>query len=189
MLYAGDRVADLKRFSELDSFFLPLVSQFNSARDNVACGPWNGSDSPFASVFHHLRCLSNVSSPKDPCSFDDGFKLSRVSRCFSTKSSVWIGEKRISIAVLARYHDLDKPNPGLKRYNGLLLVSPGSEDLEKRATAISNIMISPALVYVDGIFSPIFCFLTLYTAALDVWSTYWWSFVNGVESLLQDDVS
>lgn len=120
---------------------------------------------------------------------NNGFTLNRVCRRFSTKVSIVVGERRISIAVLARYDYSGTAQPVLRRYNGLFLVSPGSEWLEDWTNPPHELVRSIGLEPVDGTFAPVFCFLALYAVALDVWSLHWWSFVEGVERLLEDDVS
>ena len=169
---------------------MPLVSQLDTERDNIAYGPWNGCTGSFSSIFHHLRCLGidkHDSSRKDARS--PGFKLSRVTRCFQTATrTARIAEKRISIAVLARYRNIHDQKPICRRYNGLLLVSPGSEELEDQPLSLYEV-IRKQLESFEGPLTPVFGFLALYFAALNMWYSNWMNFIGAVEALLHDEVS
>lgn len=194
------RFCELTRFCELDRFYLPLTSQLNPRRDNISNGPWEvdrGPFAPFAHIFHHLRCLSGEKAClRENCHLW-GFKLDRVSRCFSTHKEEWVGERRISIAVVARFHEEKDP----ARCNSLLLMSPGSDLVETKMESAAGsevedwksspdqMMDSLRLSRVGGDYAPVFTFLVLYASAIDLWSLHWRDFVRSVENLRQDDVS
>lgn len=184
MVHSLSRAQDGDRFCELDKFYLPLTSQLNARRDNIVFGPWADDRGPFSCIFHHLRCLSGESSCQDTTFRLSGFKLNRVSRCFSTKTTEWVGERRISIAVVSRFAEKND----MRRCNSLLFLSPGSDRVGELSQSPDEALNTIGLERVMGEFAPVFIFLVIYAAAIGVWSQHWWHFVRSVENLRQDDV-
>jgi hypothetical protein len=175
---------DGERFFELDRFYLPLTTQLNPRRDNADVGPWNAPGFKFSHVFHHLRCLSGEEACLKESSVS-GLKLNRVSRDFSTKTDERVGERRISIVVVARFSETQDP----ERCNSLLLLSPGSDFVDECSQCPDLVARTLRLEHVRGKLAPVFSFLVLYASAIDLWSQHWWHFVKAVEKLRQDEVS
>lgn len=89
---------------------------------------------------------------------------------------------------MARYRNIHDQKPICRRYNGLLLVSPGSEELEDQPVSLYEV-IRKQLESFEGPLTPVFGFLALYFAALNMWYSNWMNFIGAVEALLHDEVS
>ena len=190
----GDVLKDAP-FLDLGQFFFPLATELDARRDNCSWGVWNGSDSPAWGILHHLKCFSAIAGPdgkrmqgKDPNSILEGLRLERAKRSLGTKANVFVGERRISIAVLAAASSSASTRtrePDVRRYNALCVVSPGGQFKPHDPLETSMTL---EIQQTSELWAPVVCFLTIFACATRMWFEYWGTFLDAVD-MFEDDVS
>ncbi|VUC22301.1 unnamed protein product [Clonostachys rosea] len=188
-------------------FVFPLCRKLDFRHDNRAWGwPVAWSHDPveqaacpchsFAGIMHHMQCLSLAPRPDikelqgvPPNRKIEGLSLNRQYGALVKDKSIFIGERRISIAVTALCNRSMGPDskdlkPTLKRYNAMCVVSPGSEDSDDLGRLLSTIRTSryPQLSGFDKTHVPVAVFLMIYSSIIPLWSSFWISFLDGIDA-------
>ncbi|KAL6860008.1 hypothetical protein ACO1O0_004032 [Amphichorda felina] len=190
----GDVLKDAP-FLDLGQFFFPLASELDTRRDNSLWEVWNGSDSPAWGILHHLKCFSAIAGPdgkrmegKDPNCTLEGLRLVRAKRSLGPKANVFVGERRISIAVLAAASSSASTctrEPDARRYNALCVVSPGGRFKPPDPLETSRML---DIQQTSGHWAPVVCFLTIFACATRMWFEYWDTFLDTVDMFEDDNI-
>ncbi|KAK7223549.1 hypothetical protein V2G26_011552 [Clonostachys chloroleuca] len=197
----------LKPSRWVTDFIFPLCRKLDFRHDSRAWGwPVAWSHDPveqdgcpchvFAGIMHHMQCLSLAPRPDvkellgvPPDRKVEGLSLNRQYGALVKDKNIFIGERRISIAVTALCNRSMEPDtkdlkPSLERYNAMCVVSPGSEDSDDLGRLLSTIRTSrySGLAQFDEEHVPVAAFLMIYASIIPLWSSFWISFLDGIDA-------
>lgn len=204
----------LKPSRWVTDFIFPLCRKLDFRHDSRAWGwPVAWSHDPveqdgcpchvFAGIMHHMQCLSLAPRPDvkellgvPPDRKVEGLSLHRQYGALVKDKNIFIGERRISIAVTALCNRSMEPDtkdlkPSLERYNAMCVVSPGSEDSDDLGRLLSTIRTSrySGLAQFDEEHVPVAAFLMIYASIIPLWSSFWISFLDGIDACFKVEVS